>query len=263
MGSSVKKVIRDMDRFSASYGMATQNLNTMPYQPQVSELSVMPAISSPAVPISAVATMTPSNPQPVVNSANPFINARTYGTSTFTISITNTVAGTGSGNTANPVWLFGANAYNNTSRPYNVVQNAGQTISVAVVNNKNVIRFVYGAGGNTSTYTVSLKSEGEYPYVLNSQVGKRGLLVTGVQFEVADAADAAQLSEGLKTFYVNEFGKSTTNDLTTPRDLYQYNSNGVFIPHKFVIDGDNGLQLSVIESDGLILTAYFYASPLV
>lgn len=268
MGSSVKKVIAEMDRYSANYGMATQTQNTMPYQPTVSEVAVMPAISySAQAPAQTVniqpAVVYPANPVNTQYSANPMIQAKTKGQSTFMIKITVAKTGTGSGNTENPVWLFGANAYNNCSRPYNVVANAGQAVTTEVVNGKNVIKFTYGSGGNTSTYTVSLGTTGEYPFVLNSQVGKKGLYCTGIQMEISDNTYASQLTNEINTFYVNEFGKAVTNDLTTPTDLYQYATNGVFLPHEFVISADNGIQLSVLEQNGFEVKLYFYANPLV
>lgn len=191
---------------------------------------------------------------------NPAIKNATQGTSTLQISITVAKTGTGSGNSANPVYLFGGDALTNTSKGYTAVSvnNPVQTTSFGFTNNKNTLVFRYGTDTNNATYTVSLSTDGEYPFALNSLSGKKFYNVKGIQMDVANAAHVAQLSNAIKTFELNEFGKATTNDLTTPKDLYQQQTNGIFIPHVFPISGRKGIILNVNETDTMVLNLYTY-----
>ncbi len=195
-------------------------------------------------------------------SVNPAIAAKTYGTSTFQVSISCAVTGTGSGNTYNPIFLFGGEAFSNTSKGYLAVKNANQVTALAVTNNKNVITFKYSTdNGNYSTYTVTLVTDGEYPFIMNSLSGVNKMDVVGTQVEISDVAQAAQLKLGIQTFFLDEFGKATSNDLTTPKDLYQQAQDGLFLPHKFEISGKRGIITNVLEVNGFSVTYFMYAIP--
>lgn len=195
-------------------------------------------------------------------SVNPAIAAKTQGTSTFQISVSCVKTGTGSGNTYNPIFLFGGEAFSNSSKGYLAVKNSGQVTALAVTNNKNVITFKYSTDvNNFSVYTVTLVTDGEYPFILNSLSGVNKMDIVGTQIEISDVAQSAQLKLGIQTFFLDEFGKSTTNDLTTPKDLYQQQNDGIFLPHKFEISGKRGIITNVLEVEGFSVTYYMYAIP--
>lgn len=192
-------------------------------------------------------------------SGNPEIQKKTNGQSTFMVTIECNKTGTGGAETQYPIWLFGGDAFSNASTGYLAVQNSNQVTSLTTRNGKNVIKIAYGSGGNTTEYYISLGTSGEYPFILNSLTGNRKMTVNAIQMEISDTAEISQLTNEMKTFFLNEFGKADSNDLTTPTDLYQQQNNGIFIPHRFEISGRDGLQLSMNNSDGLITKMYFYA----
>lgn len=198
------------------------------------------------------------NPNYTVNKG---IAERTKGTSTFMVTINAVRTGTGSGNGTDIIQLFGSEAYTNAATPYNVVGRNSQTVANVLYSNKNAVRFTYGGGGNTTAYNVSLGTAGEYPFILNSLSGKNRKRVVGIQIEISDAAQISQLSNGIQTFELDEFGKSTINDLTTPRDLYQQVDTGIFIPHDFFISGREGIQMNVNNVDAFQVKMYFYVLP--
>lgn len=278
MGTSVKKTIKQLDRLSANYGfsqefgmiLSSSDISTATKETLINSLNQANINNNTMNPIQFTPdnqmVIAPKNPMASSTSGNPMIQAKTFGKSTFMVNITVAKTGTGSGNTENPIWLFGANAFNNCSVPYSAVAVASprQAVTTAFVNGKNVIVFTYTASvGNYSTYTISLGTTGEYPFILNSQVGKKGLFVSGVQMEISDTAYISQLTNEINTFYLNEYGKAVTNDLTTPTDLYQQLTNGIFLPHEFKISGDDGMQINVLEVNGFVVKLYFYANPLV
>jgi hypothetical protein len=192
---------------------------------------------------------------------NPAIQQITQGKSTFQLTIKCDVTGTGSGNDFNPVFLFGGDAYTNTSRGYSAVQvtNPVQQTAAGFTNNKNVITFKYAATvDNYSTYTVSLSTDGEYPFILSSLSGKKSFMLEAFQMTLSDAADVAQLNNSIQTFELDEFGKSTSNDLTTPKDLYQQQTNGLWITNPVEVSGRKGIKLNVNETNNLQLNLFCY-----
>jgi hypothetical protein len=198
--------------------------------------------------------------QPTNYSVNPAIQNKTYGTDTFRVSITVNKTGTGSGNTYNPVFLFGGNAFTNASKGYTAVQNAGQVTSLVFANGKNAINFRYATdGANYTDYTVSLTTEGEYPFVINS-LSNRKYMVQGFQSQISDVSELSQLDLPMSSFYLNEFGKADTNDLTTPIDLYQQRDNGIFYPHQFPISGIEGLVTNILDVDNFVVNYYFFCN---
>lgn len=195
-------------------------------------------------------------------SVNSAIAAKTQGTSTFQVQISCAKTGTGSGNTYNPIFLFGGEAFSNASKGYLAVRNANQVTALTVANNKNVITFKYSTDANNySVYTVTLVTDGEYPFIMNSLSGVNKMDVVGTQIEISDVAQTAQLKQSIQTFFLDEFGKSTTNDLTTPKDLYQQQNDGIFLPHKFEISGKRGIITNVLEIEAFSVTYYMYAIP--
>lgn len=195
-------------------------------------------------------------------SVNPAIANKTQGTSTFQVQVSCVKTGTGSGNTYNPIFLFGGEAFSNASKGYLAVRNANQVTALTVANNKNVITFKYSTDNdNYSVYTVTLITDGEYPFILNSLSGVNKMDVVGTQIEISDVAQTSQLKQSIQTFFLDEFGKSTTNDLTTPKDLYQQQDDGIFLPHKFEISGKRGIITNVLEVNGFSVTYYMYAIP--
>jgi len=242
---SIKRTIQALDRHSAEFGLTIPDVQMTATQNVVQSLQKMPTNYS----------------------VNPVIASMTKGKSTFMVKIGVNKVGNGSGNTENPVFLFAANAFNNCARPYSSVLNVNQSVSLAYTNNKNVLVFRYANATDGSTnytdYTVTLGTKGDYPFLLNSQVGKAGLWNTGVQLEINDVDQIAQLTNEISSFFLNEFGKAEGNDLTTPTDLYQQQNNGIFIPHEFKISGDDGVYLNVLEVDNFEVKMYFYANPLV
>jgi hypothetical protein len=85
--------------------------------------------------------------------------------------------------------------------------------------------------------------------------------VNGIQSEISDVLQQSQLSSEISTFYFDEFGKAQTDDLTTPKDLYQQQSNGIFMPHEFEISGKRGLLTNVLDVNNFVVKYYFYATP--
>lgn len=202
---------------------------------------------------------------PTGYSVNPAISAKTNGTSTFMITVSVAQTGGGSTNTFNPVFMFGGEAFSNSTNGYTAVKNASQITGLAFTNGKNVITFKYLNPADPtkfSVYTVSLATDGEYPFILNSLTGKNAMQVVGIQTEISDVTKTSQLKQGMQTFELDEFGKSTTNDLTTPKDLYQQQSDGIFLPHSFPISGKKGFLNNVLDIDGFSVTYYFYVNPM-
>ncbi|RME14241.1 MAG: hypothetical protein D6799_07285 [Bacteroidetes bacterium] len=198
-------------------------------------------------------------------SINPRVAAVGSGASTFKVDVLVKKMGIGSRNSSNPVFLFGPNAIlgigagaglDNTVG-YLSVKNAGQRTRFGVVNGKNVLTIFYGDDINNHTYIITLGTEGEYPFFLGT-LTKSSFKVKGVQIEISDSTQTAQLSQALVHFELNAFGKSQTNDLTTPRDLYQQQPGGVFIPHQFEIGPNKGLITNVLAIDGFTVSYYFY-----
>jgi hypothetical protein len=246
MNQALQEVLNGLDNygFSANYGLAKTGFDR-----------VMPA----NMPMPA----NMARPNPTNYSVNPVVSQTTVGTSSVQLSITVAKTLTGSGNSFNPVFLFGSDAITNSSRGYTVVKvnSPVQQTAFAFANNKNVVRFTYGDVTNFSTYTVSQSTDGEYPFFLNSLSGTKTMKVKGMQVSVANAADVAQLTNSIQTFEVDEFGKSMTNDLTVPIDLYQQQTNGRWYPAQFEISGRKGLQLNVNEVNALELNLFLYVDP--
>jgi hypothetical protein len=205
-----------------------------------------------------------AKPNPTNYSVNPVVSQTTVGTSSVQLTITVVKNGTGSGNNFNPVFLFGSDAITNAAKGYTVVKvnSPVQATSTAFSNNKNVVVFTYTESvGNSAVYTVSQSTDGEYPFFLNSLSGTKTMKVKGMQVSVANAADVAQLTNSIQTFEVDEFGKSTTNDLTVPIDLYQQQTNGRWYPAQFDISGRKGLQLNVNQTNAMELNLFLYVDP--
>lgn len=198
----------------------------------------------------------------VMISANPAIQNRTNGQSTFQVNVKVKKTNRGAPDSDYPVFLFGGKAFTNAFKSYTAVDNQGQSGSIAFLNGKNVIVLKYIdpiENTNFTEFIISLSTAGEYPYVLNS-LADRALMVKGVQLQVVDPANVAQLDLGISKFSIDEFGKSTTNDLTTPTDLYQLSTKGVFIPHQFKISGDEGIINRVLNIDRHEVNYFFYAT---
>jgi hypothetical protein len=196
-------------------------------------------------------------------SINPSIQALTAGASTSQLTISCAVGGTGSGNSFNPVFLFGSDAFTNASKGYTSVQltSPAQITATGFTNSKNVITFKYGGDTNFATYTVSQSTKGEYPFWLNSLTGNKTQRVRGMQISLSDAADVAQLANTLQTFELDQFGRAVTNDLTQPKDLYQQQTNGIWITSAFEISGRKGFLINVNENAGLQLDIFMYVDP--
>jgi hypothetical protein len=190
-------------------------------------------------------------------SINPEIARATAGTSIVQVKISCVKNGTGSGNTENPVFLFGGDAFTNTSRGYNAVQVVGSTLTTAltVSNGKNVVTFRHGDGTNNATYTVTLGTAGDYPFMLNSRSRFES---HGMQIDLSDSTNVSQLTTAIKTFFLDEFGKAETNDLTTPKDLYQQATNGLFVKAQFKISPREGLIVNVLEVNNFTVSYYLY-----
>lgn len=179
--------------------------------------------------------------------------------STFMVNVKCAKTGTGSGNTKNPVFLFGSDAWAGMSKPYSSVQNAGQVVSTSFVDGKNVIIFKYATDAdNYTTYTVTLTTKGDYIFILNKLTGgKSKFEVQGLQINVSDVDYASALTKGLQKFWLDAFGAADSNDLLTPQDLYQQQTNGVYIPHKYPISGSDGLIFQAQEVNNLEWDFYF------
>lgn len=200
---------------------------------------------------------------PTNYSINPAIAAATAGASTFQLSITCTQATGGAVGAYFPIFLFGSSAYTNCNKGYTSVQNAGQVTGTSFTNGKNCITFTYADPANpthTSTYTVSLTTQGEYPLALNSLSGRNSYTVRGIQMYVSDVAQTAQLNLAQQTFTVNQFGTVLVNDLTTPPDLYQQSDKGVYIPHEFPISDREGFTTNVLNVANFTVSYYFYVT---
>ena len=196
---------------------------------------------------------------------NPAIQRQTAGCSTSQITITVAKTGTGSGNTKNPVFLFGGDAYSNASKGYTAVQinSPNQETANAYTNGKNVITFKYvaSAGVNESLYTVSQSTAGEYPFWLNQLTGDKTNIVMATQLTLDNAADVAQLNNTVKQFTLDQFGKADTNDLTQPKDLYQQQTNGLWWTNPFEISGKKGIIIQVNETNAMVLNLFMYVKP--
>lgn len=206
--------------------------------------------------------LVPGGPSQTSYSVNPAIQNRTQGASTFQITISAARTGTGSGNTYDPIYLFGGDAYTNASVGYNAVSPAAKVTSAGTANGKNTIRFRYdavaGEAANSTLYTVTLSTSGEYPFILSSLSGNNKMTVVGMQMRISDASETEQLTNPMATFFLDEFGKATSNDLTTPQDLYQQQTDGIFLPHTFEISGRRGLITNVQNVDGFSVSYYFW-----
>lgn len=208
------------------------------------------------------------NSRPAVSTnytTNPEIQKLTTGCSTAQLTITVAKTGTGSGNTYNPVFLFGGDAFTSASKGYTVVQvnTPVQTTATAYTNNKNVITFTYATDGSNNTkYTVSQSTAGEYPFWLNQMTGGCKSTVAAMQLFVGDATHVSQLNNAIKTFSLDQYGKATSDDLTSPKDLYQYNTNGIWYTSPYDISSKKGLVLNVNETDAMVLNLFMYVRPL-
>jgi len=198
---------------------------------------------------------------------NPAIQRMTAGCSTAQLTITVAKTSTGSGNTFNPVFLFGSDAFSNAAQGYTAVQLASpiQYTSTGFTNSKNVIVFTYKDPSDPtakySTYTVSQSTDGEYPFWLNQLTGNKTNMVNAMQLTVADANDVAQLNNAIQTFELDQFGKATTNDLTQPKDLYQQQTNVIWYTNPFAISGRKGIKLNVNETNAMVLNLFMYVKP--
>lgn len=206
-------------------------------------------------------------PSPTNYTINPAIQRLTQDCSTAQLTITVAKASTGSTNTYNPVFLFGSDAYTNTSQGYTAVQVASpaQYTAAGFSNSKNTIVFTYKDPSDPtvkySTYTVSQSTDGEYPFWLNQLTGDKSNVINAMQITVADAAHVAQLNNAIQTFELNQFGKSTSNDLTQPKDLYQQQTNGIWYTNPFEVSGKKGIKLNVNETNGMVLNLFMYVKP--
>ena len=198
---------------------------------------------------------------PTNYSVNPAIQNQTRGSSTFKVNVTVKQTAGGAVDTELPIFLFGGKAFTNAKSGYTAVSKNNQITSLGFVNGKNVLIFKYVDPADSTKFTeyfVTLGTDGEYPYVLNS-VADRPLMVNGVQIEISDVSKQQQLTRSISKFFIDEFGKSSTNDLTTPKDLYQQASNGIFLPHKFKISGDDGIVTNVLNVDAFSVDYFFFA----
>lgn len=258
---NVKNTISYLDGISGNYGYSNQENYGLKTVGEIVEVANL----NQGKPNVQVIQLPPTNfGNGATNySINPAIQKMGDGKSTFQLSVKVAKTLTGSGNTKNPVFFFGSSAYNNTSSPYNaVVANANRSVEVGYVNGKNVIIFKYTDPADDtkfSTYTVSLDTKGEYPFILGALTGNARMDIAAIQMEVANPDHVAQLANGLSTFKLDKFGFASTNDLTTPKDLYQQATNGILIPHAFPCSGSEGAYLDVNEVDGLELKLYVYA----
>lgn len=248
-----------------NYGLADEIANISSATPQrreaiVSEILAMsPDIQSALMP-QIVSNFLKGNQMPNYT-ISPSIANKTNGKSTFMVKVSVVRAGTGSGNTFDPIFLFGGQSFNNSATPYLQVSNSGQVVTFAKSNGKNCVIFTYGAGANTTAYTVTLATAGEYPFILNSLTGINKMQVSGIQTDISDVSRQSQLTANVATFEFDEFGKAETNDLTTPRDLYQQSDSGIFIPHQFEISGSKGFRADILNIDGFSVNFYFFATP--
>lgn len=286
MSNIVKRTIENLDREVSSYGFSQEASNAYGYAQQygLAAMQVAPMFSEPVKQAVTRVVLDPTSqpiftptqvdktiimesnvpmfrPQATQYSGNPEIQKKTNGKSTFMVTVECVKTGTGGGSSQYPVWLFGGDAFSNASVGYLAVQNSSQVTSLTTRNGKNVIKIQYGSGGNTTDFYISLGTSGEYPFILNSLTGNRKFRVEAIQMEISDTAEIDQLTNEMKTFFLNEFGKADSNDLTTPTDLYQQQNNGIFIPHSFDISGRDGLQLSLNEANGLVTKLYMYSTP--
>lgn len=261
MSDKLRNIIAGIDSFgySENYGMTEFSPSGQGAANRLGGLGGL-IINAPQKQIPAMNNSIATNY--TVNSA---IQNLTAGCSTSQLTITVDKVGTGSGNTYNPVFLFGQDAFSNTSRGYTAVQVTApvQATSLSFTNNKNVVVFSYVALADTNytTYTVSQSTDGEYPFWLNSLTGDKSNIINAMQLTLADAADEAQLQNTIQTFALDQFGKSTTNDLTQPKDLYQQQTNGLWITNPFEVSGKKGVKINVNETDGMILNLFMYVKP--
>lgn len=273
--SGIKKTINYLDGKASNYGfsqnraygLVSEIATASPARKAeiVSEVMLMPKdVQAAVMPQLLANSLAAGSMEGMPNySINPAIANRTRNKSTFMVTIDVDVTGTGSGNTFDPVFLFGGSSLNNSDTPYLQVQSAGQEITFGTVNGKNVVIFKYQASvGNYTTYTVSLGTQGEYPFILNNLSGENEMRVNAIQTQISDVTKQSQLSSEIYTFEFDSFGKAVTNDLTTPIDLYQQSDSGVFMPHEFNISNKKGMVLDVLNVDGFQVKLYFYATPL-
>lgn len=255
MEDVVKQTIESLDAQASEYGYSAEEHGLILPRLNISRGIVRPTVAQ-QQPVQSIQTN---------YSANPSIAAVGRGASTFMVEISVKKNGTGGGSSKNSVFLFGPNAilgigagfgFDNTIG-YLSVMNAGQKTRFAVQNNKNVLQFIYGDDTNNYTYTVTLGTAGEYPFFLGT-LTKSQFNVIGVQIEISDENQTQQLTSAIQHFKLNAFGKSETNDLTTPRDLYQQQRGGVFIPHNFVIGPNMGIITDVLAIDGFVVKYYFF-----
>lgn len=270
MSKNVKRIISSLDNKLSNFGYSSKE--KMSYG-----MIALPGGGEMLVQVDNLGNVSPVNnvgpgmqvveniPPNLTNySINPKISHNTRNCSTFMVTISVARTGTGSGNTFDPVFLFGSDAYQGMDTPYASVERAGQVVTLDFVNGKNVVIFTYTASaGNSTAYTVSLGTKGEYPFILNSLAGNSGnakMNVKGVQIEISDVDQSAQLTNEMSTFELDEYGAASTNDLTTPMDLYQNLTNGVYIPHEFELSGRKGLVLDVQNVNGFVVKYYFYVA---
>lgn len=265
MDKSVKDTIKYLDSLSNEYGFSQDYGLADPNGLQPHHIEAMKGLIAKhhagGHTHLGVKHDTPAGQHQTSFSANAEIAKRTQGKSTFMVTVNVKRTGTGSGNVFNPVFLFGGESFNNSATPYIQVESAGQVVTTKVSGGKNVIVFTYGSGGNTTAYEVSLATAGEYPFILNSLVGMNKMHVNGIQTQISDPTQVSQLTQEFTTFFFDEFGKASTDDLTTPPDLYQYQNNGIFLPHQFEISGKRGVVNNVLDIDGFQVKYYIYATP--
>ncbi|MCX7928985.1 MAG: hypothetical protein N2558_04900 [Patescibacteria group bacterium] len=247
MEDIVKQTIENLDAEASTYGYSAEEHGLTLRLPQIRK------------------SIQPTQPTATNYSSNPSIAAVGKGASTFMVKVSVKKIGTGSGNTSNPVFLFGPNAILGIGAGYGLdntvgylsVMNANQKTRFGVDNGKNVLKFIYGDDTNNHTYTVTLGTAGEYPFFLGT-LTKSQYNVVGIQIEISDENQVTQLTSSIQHFKLNAFGKSETNDLTTPRDLYQQQRGGVFIPHNFLIGPNMGIIADVLAIDNFEVKYYFF-----
>ena len=247
----VKETIDNLDAQASEYGYSTEEHGLTLRLPGIQKLQAV----------------RPTQPSAVQTnySANPSIAAIGKGSSTFMVQVSCQKIGKGGPNTQNTIFLFAPNAILGIGAGYGLdntigylsVQNSGQKTRFGVANGKNVLTFIYGTDTDNHTYTVTLGTAGEYPFFLGT-LQKAQYNVVGIQVEISDENQSTQLTSAIQYFKLNAFGKSETNDLTTPRDLYQQQRGGVFIPHQFTIGPNMGIMTDVLAIDGFVVKYYFF-----
>jgi len=153
MNPNVKRIIDGLDARMNGYGYSSGQksygmiqVDGAPVMVEISPNGTVTPVSSPGITpfgtsqVDNYPNIVPILPNKTNYSINPLIANAGAGNNSFMVNIVCTKTGTGSGNTKNPIFLFGSDAFSNMSKAYSSVLNAGQIVEKSRYSKSMVIK---------------------------------------------------------------------------------------------------------------------------